>query len=202
VIETFLFDMGNVLVHFSHALMCEQLAEVCGCSAEEMRSLLFDMGWEGELERGEVTEVEFQKRLEGHFKRPLELAALVRAASDIFTLNAPVVPILRSLRRQGKRLVLLSNTSVSHIEFVRREFEVLSLFDDFVLSCEVGAMKPDAAIYQAALAKIQCPPEHCFYTDDIEAYVLEGRRHGLQAEVFTTAEALVQQLGQRSIRLD
>ncbi len=201
MIETFLFDMGNVLVHFSHAQMCEQLATVCGCSAEEIRVLLFDRGWEGELERGEVTEAEFQRRLESHFDRSLDLESLIRAASDIFTLNAPMVPILDSLRRQGKRLVLLSNTSLSHIEFVQREFEVLSYFDDLVLSCEVGAMKPDPAIFRAALEKIRCPPERCFYTDDIAPYVEQGRMHGLQAEVFTTAESLEKQLAERGIPL-
>lgn len=201
MIHTFLFDMGNVLVHFSHPLMCRQLADVCGCEAEEIRSLLFDNGWEGELERGEITDAQLQRRLEGHFGRSLDLAALVQAGSDIFTLNAPMIPILDALRRRGNRLVLLSNTSTAHIEFVRRNFDVLSYFDDFVLSCEVGAMKPDSAIFEAALNKILCPPEHCFYTDDIAKYVEVGRRHGLQAEVFTTAESLEEQLAARGIIL-
>ena len=199
MIDTFLFDMGNVLVHFSHPRMCEQLAKVCGTDAEEIRSLLFDRGWENELERGEVTEPEFQRRLESHFDRSFDLAELIHAASDIFELNSSIVPILKSLRKQGKRLVLMSNTSVSHLEFVRREFEVLHDFDDFVLSYAVGAMKPEPAIYQAALAKILCPPERCFYTDDIVPYVEQGRRHGLQAEVFTTSDALREQLAQRGI---
>ena len=194
VIETFLFDMGNVLVHFSHQRMCEQLATVCGCHAETMRAIMFDEGYEGELERGEITDEEFQQRLQARFNRPLDLAKLKRAASDIFTLNAPMIPILQSLRRQNKRLVLLSNTSSAHIEFVRSEFEVLNYFHDFVLSYEVGAMKPDAAIFQAALQKIECVPEHCFYTDDIAPYVEMGRSFGLQAEIFTTAAALQQQL--------
>jgi putative hydrolase of the HAD superfamily len=200
VIDTFLFDMGNVLVHFSHPQMCRQIAELCGCSAEAIRALLFDEGWEGELERGEISEIRFLERLQGHFQRPLNLESLIRAGSDIFTLNAPMLPILQALKRQGKRLVLLSNTSVSHINFVRREFPVLQYFDDMVLSCEVGAMKPDAAIFQAAVGKIECPPERCFYTDDIEAYVMIGRQHGLQAEVFTTAAALVEQLARRGIQ--
>ena len=202
MIDTFLFDMGNVLVHFSHPLMCQQIAEVCGSSEEEIRRLLFDQGWENEFERGELTEAQFQTRLENHFRRPIDLPALVHAASDIFTLNAPMVPILRSLRRQGKRLVLLSNTSISHIEFVRREFEVLNEFDDFVLSYEVGAMKPQPAIFESALNKILCPPERCFYTDDIPAYIEAARLHGLQADVFTTPESLVGQLDRLGVVVD
>ncbi len=199
MIDTFLFDMGNVLVHFSHPLMCQQIAEVCGSSEEEIRQLLFDQGWENEFERGALTEAQFRTRLENHFQRPIDLPALVLAASDIFTLNAPMVPILQSLRRQGKRLVLLSNTSISHIEFVRREFEVLNEFDDFVLSYEVGAMKPQPAIFESALKKILCPPERCFYTDDIPAYIEAARQHGLQADVFTTPELLIAQLGRLGV---
>lgn len=194
MIETFLFDMGNVLVHFSHSRMCAQIASVCGSSAEEIRRLLFDLKWENEFECGGLTEAQFQARLENHFQRQINLSELIWAASDIFILNAPMMPLLRSLRRQGKRLVLLSNTSISHIEFVRREFEVLSYFDDFVLSYEIRALKPQPAIFEAALDRIHCPPDRCFYTDDIAAYVEAGRSHGLQAEIFTTAESLRRQL--------
>ena len=132
MIDTFLFDMGNVLLHFSHPLMCAQIAEVCGTSSDEIRRLLFDLQWENEFERGELTEAQFQARLENHFQRAISLPALVHAVSDIFTLNAPMVPILQALRQHGKRLVLLSNTSISHIEFIRREFDVLSYFDDLL----------------------------------------------------------------------
>jgi HAD superfamily hydrolase (TIGR01509 family) len=202
MIETFLFDMGNVLVHFSHPRMCEQIAGVCGSTSDEIRHLLFDLQWQNEFERGELTESTFRERLENHFQRPIDQPALIHAASDIFTLNTPMVPILKSLRRQGKRLVLLSNTSISHIEFVRREYDILSHFDDMVLSYEVGAMKPQPAIFESALSKILCPPERCFYTDDIPPYIEAARQHGLQAEVFTTAESLVAQLTNRGISID
>lgn len=201
MIDTFLFDMGNVLVHFSHPLMCQQIAEVCGGSTDEVRQLLFDQQWQMELERGELTESEFHQRLERHFRRPIDFPKLIWAASDIFSLNASIVPVLQALKRQSKRLVLLSNTSQSHIEFVRQQYDFLSVFDDLVLSCEVGAMKPQPEIFQAALRKIECPPERCFYTDDIAPYIETARTFGLQAEVFTTTESLVQQLALRGFDL-
>lgn len=201
MIDTFLFDMGNVLLHFSHPLMCAQIAAVCGTSPEEIRRLLFDLKWENEFERGELTEAQFQARLENHFQRAISLPDLARAASDIFTLNAPMIPILQSLRRQGKRLVLLSNTSISHIEFIRREFDVLDYFDDCVLSYEVGAMKPQPEIFQAALQKIHCEPDRCFYTDDIADYIAAAGHYGLQADLFTTAESLAVQLARRGVQI-
>jgi putative hydrolase of the HAD superfamily len=202
VIRTFLFDMGNVLVHFSHERMCAQIGALCDKPASEIRSLLFDTGLQHDFERGWISEAELHRRLEEAAGRSIDFNRLRRAGSDIFHLNATIVPLLDALRARGRRLVLLSNTSISHYEFVRDEFEVLDRFDDLVLSFRVGAIKPEAAIFHAALDAIHCDPVECFYTDDIAAYVAAGRSFGLQAEVFTDTATLVDQLRARGISLD
>lgn len=187
MIRTCLFDLGNVLVHFSHDRMCTQIGELCGRSGPEIRTLLIESGLQWDFERGRLSEHQFRERLETLVDRRLEHAELIAAGSDIFTLNEPMLPLLTGLRTQGYRLVLLSNTSIAHFEFVSRNYRVLELFDQFVLSFRVGALKPDPAIYQAALQAIDCEPHECFYTDDIAEYIVAGRGHGLHAEVFTDA---------------
>lgn len=201
MIETFLFDMGNVLVHFSHDQMCAQIGALCGRTADEIRFLLIDSGLQWEFERGRLIEAEFHDRLQKLTATELDFGALVHAGSDIFQLNEPMVPLLDALRAQDYRLVLLSNTSISHFQFVSRHFDILDRFDEFVLSCRVGALKPEPAIFEAALRVIDCDPRHCFYSDDIPAYVAAGRGHGLQAEVFTDATRLVEHLAARGVEL-
>jgi HAD superfamily hydrolase (TIGR01549 family) len=201
MIRTFLFDMGNVLVHFSHDRMCRQIGALCGRSAFELRERLMDSGWQWDFESGRISPDDFHQWFESTFKKKVDRHDLARAASDIFTLNEPIVPILDELKSRGYRLVLLSNTSVFHYEFVRKQFQVLDRFDDFVLSFEVQAMKPEPEIYQAALKKIGCDAPDCFYTDDIAQYVEKGRHHGLDAEIFTTVDSLKQQLLHRGIHL-
>jgi glucose-1-phosphatase len=200
MIETFIFDMGNVLVHFSHERMCRQIAEICGLSPAEVRRWLFDSGLQWEFEKGRITEENLHTRLEEQTQRTLDFGALIHAASDIFDRNPAIEPMIDAIRSQGRRLVLLSNTSLSHFQFVRANFDVLSAFDAFVVSYEVGAMKPDKAIYDAALAAAGCPAEKCFYTDDIADYVAAGRRYGLQAEIYTSADALRGQLRERGVK--
>jgi putative hydrolase of the HAD superfamily len=182
--------MGNVLVHFCHDRMCRQIGALCNQTGPDIRKLLFDSELQWKFERGRLSEREFHAELSRLVAAELAFEALVEAGSDIFQLNEPIVPILETLKAQGKRLVLLSNTSVSHFEFVKRRFDVLRHFDDYVLSYEVGALKPEREIFEAALRKIECAPQECFYTDDIAAYIAAAREHGLEAEVFTTAEAL------------
>jgi putative hydrolase of the HAD superfamily len=80
------------------------------------------------------------------------------------------------------------------VRFIERHFRVLDYLDARVLSCEVGVMKPDQPIFQAALAQAQCPPENCFYTDDIEAYTEAASRLGIQTHTYRQTDLLVAEL--------
>src|SRR5690606_14878171 len=123
---------------------------------------------------------DFHRAFQQAVQQTIPLEKLRHAASDIFTLNEPIVPVLDALKARGIRLVLLSNTSAFHFEFIQRRWDVLQRFDDFVVSYKVGAIKPEPAIFEAALRAIHCRPHECFYTDDIPAYIEMARRFGLQ----------------------
>jgi len=201
-IRTCLFDMGNVLVYFSHEKMCEQMGALCGRSAPEIRERLLDSGLLSDFERGLFSKEEFHRKFEQAVEARIDFDDLRQAGSDIFWLNEPLVPLLDQLKVQGHRLVLLSNTSLWHFEVVRDRFDVLQRFDDYVISCEVGAVKPEAAIFEAALQKIECAPAECFYTDDVAEYIERGRGFGLQADVFVDAQTLAAHLQDRGVFLD
>ncbi|MCA9020098.1 MAG: HAD family phosphatase [Planctomycetaceae bacterium] len=193
--------MGNVLAFFSHDKMCEQMGGLCDRSRTEIQNLLIESGVQWEYERGKLSPAEFHIWFEQAVEKNVDFNELLTAGSDIFELNTTIIPVLDSLKSQGYRLVLLSNTCVSHFEFIWNEYEVLQRFDDFVTSYTAGAIKPERAIFECALEKIQCAPEEAFYTDDIPEYISLARQLGLQAEVFTDTESLIQQLGQRDIRV-
>lgn len=201
MIETFLFDLGNVLVHFSHARMFEQMGALCGKTGDEILALCDQSGLTDRFERGQVSEEEFHRcfqELIGHEVCPQEL---YRAGSDIFWLNEPMVPILEKLRSEGYRMVLLSNTTAAHLRFIRENFPVLDFMDELVLSYEVGAMKPEDAIYEAALKRIHCPPGNCLYVDDISENIEGGRRFGLRAEVYSDTPKFLRDLQTHGVEL-
>lgn len=184
-ISACLFDMGNVLVHFSHARMCRNVAAVCEIDEPTATNLMLHEGLQWKLETGESTEEEFHAEIERRLNRSVPFDALRIATADIFQLNESIVPLLEELHVQQMRLVLLSNTSLNHLQFIERNFHVLQYFDALTTSFQVGVLKPADAIYQDAVAKALCAPENCFYTDDIEDYVLKARTLGLHAEVYT-----------------
>ncbi len=198
-IRTLLIDLGNVLLHFSHTKMCVQIADACQAPVADLERILFKEHLQRRFERGEISEEGFRQTLEAELGRPLNAQVLKRAGSDIFTLNEPMVVLLDRWKRDGYRLVLLSNTCVTHYEWVHEHFDLLNRFDECVLSYEVGAAKPEEAIFQAALRAIHCPAAECFYTDDIEDYVARGREFGLRAEVFRDVPTLKRQLEQLGV---
>ena len=201
-IKTLLFDMGNVLVFFSHERMCRQIGELCGRSATEVRKLLMGSDLQWEFERGRLTEEEFRASLSERVQHEFELDALRKAASDIFEAHDEIEPVLRGLKQNNYRLVLLSNSSISHFNWIQQRFSILEHFDDFTVSYEADAIKPEPGIYHRALSMIQCEPHECFYTDDISEYVEAGRTYGLQAEVFQNAETLKTHLQERDVRFE
>ena len=182
--------MGNVLVHFSHQKMCQNIATLCGWTEPQTKSFLLDEGRQWKLERGEITEEQFHDEFCHATGKSLNIDQLRHAAADIFRLNESIVPVLHQLKAAGLRLVLLSNTSITHLNFIERNFNVLELMDDRVTSFEAGAIKPEDRIYEVALSKALCEPGECFYTDDIEAYIRKAETFGINARLYTSTEGL------------
>ena len=187
MIKTILFDLGNVLLKFSHKRMCRQIAAAFQVHPERIHALIFGSDLHLHFENGTISEEQFHETLEGELGKHCSIEKLKRATGEIFEPVAGMQSVVHQVKEQGFRLVLLSNTCVTHFEWIQSQFDILNHFDDFVLSYEVGASKPDAAIFEAAIQKIHCQPADCFYTDDISDYVSAGRQHGFNAEVFVTA---------------
>ena len=156
-IQTCIFDMGNVLVFFSHDRMIQNIAGISGADKAGIRDFLFRDGFQDAIETGRLSENEFHQQFEQQLGVSVSLDDLRHALGNIFELNEPMLPLLDDLRNAGVRLVLLSNTCRTHIDFVRQNWDVLDRFDAVTTSCEVGAMKPDPRIFESAIRQANCP---------------------------------------------
>ncbi|HTA16753.1 MAG TPA: HAD-IA family hydrolase, partial [bacterium] len=56
-------------------------------------------------------------------------------------------------------------------------------------SCEVGAAKPEPAIYAAALSSLGVPGAEVLYLDDVEDYVRAAQAFGIRAFHYTFNDA-------------
>ncbi len=198
----FYFDLGNVLCTFCHEQMCRQMAAVAGVPAELVRQEFLEIPRFFAFESGQITEEEFfQEFCERTGTRP-DRQALEIATSDIFTLNRAVLPWLSRLADRGHRTGVLSNTNPWHWRWITagRYAEILpGRFEQFVLSYEVGFLKPTRDIYEAAVQAAGVAAAEVFFVDDRPENVAAALEVGLDAVLFTTTDALADALSERGV---
>ena len=81
------------------------------------------------------------------------------------TLYDETLPLLAALRARGLKLGLISNCSAQAGDVLAR-IGLASHFDALSLSCEVGVMKPDPAIYHHAAQALGVPLEASMFVAD------------------------------------
>lgn len=194
MVKAVVFDFGNVIARFEPRRIVENLVPHSTLPAKELAVALLansDLGIR--YETGKITSKEFFAEA----SRLLELSCTegecIKAFCRIFTPIKGTHALVRRLRGRV-RLGLLSNTSEWHFLHGIRESAVFPLFDTVTLSYEVGAMKPDPAIFKDMLAKLNLPAEACAYTDDIPEFVDAARTLGFHSVQFSTPEALEEKL--------
>ena len=195
------FDLGNVLLNFSHRRACEQMGAAAGVSADKVWEVVFESRLEHRFESGEINDQQFYDEFCSGVGAKPNYDALLHAGSDIFAVNAPIIPLVAQLRAGGHRLGILSNTCGPHWAYCeRRGYGLRKLFDVYALSYEIGACKPDAKIFNAAAKLAGVDPSEIFFTDDISSHVTAAETAGWHAARFTTVPALARELRQRDIR--
>jgi len=188
-----IFDLGNVLAFHDNALLFRKLGERAGLAEGEVgRRLLGDPLWD-EANRGRLDGDGIRREVSRALGFPFAKDEFEVLWSCHFTLNAPVFPLIERLVGMVK-LLLLSNTNVLHRDFVVPRLPILQRFDHLLCSCDLGLIKPEPALFQAALARAGCAPDEAAFFDDLPAYVQAAQALGLHGRVFTTADAFPEQL--------
>jgi FMN phosphatase YigB (HAD superfamily) len=183
-IRTILFDLGKVIVDFDFDIAYRRMGALSGLEKEEMRSRLRVNNLVPDFEMGRIEAEPFVAEVNRRLGISLDCAGFAELWSAIFH-RSPIIPesLLADLKRRH-RLMLLSNTNTLHFAMIRNNFPHIGHFDALVLSHEVGALKPSAAIYQAAIAQAGCAPSECLFFDDLADNVAGARAAGMNAEQF------------------
>jgi glucose-1-phosphatase len=197
------FDLGKVLVDFSVERMLAQIAAVTGITADAARAAAMDDGLMRQYESGRLSSRQFYEKFCASTGRRPDYDALAAAASEIFTLKLPMLPLVAQLRQAGYPMGILSNTCETHWQYCVHHFRIVAEgFTVHALSYRIGALKPDAAIFRAAAELAGVRPEEVFFVDDLAEHVAGARAVGFDAVQFTTAEMLAAELRQRGLRFN
>lgn len=166
------FDFGGVII----TAITVGIATLAARSGVEPRAMLEvligpdetgDHPWH-RAERGEMAVTDIQAALATHASS----AGIALAGDEIetllaggYTINEAVVARIRTLRAEGVRTGLLTNTFAEFRPTLERDLD-LSLFDAVVESYAVGSRKPEPAIYEAMTSALGVEHGEIVYLDD------------------------------------
>lgn len=110
------------------------------------------------------------------------------------------IDVVRDLHAARVPLVGLTNWSDElYYPYAAEEFAVLRLLDDVVVSGEVKVAKPDPRAYEIAAARAGLPFDRLVFVDDSPPNVEAARALGMDAILFTDADALRTELRRRGL---
>ncbi|HVM75845.1 MAG TPA: HAD family phosphatase [Candidatus Saccharimonadales bacterium] len=98
------------------------------------------------------------------------------------------------LDEAGMKTALLSNMQHDMAAYARKNFAWLRHIDEQVLSCEVGLIKPDPAIFHLTAERIGVQSEEVLLVDDREANVASAKGTGMAGIRFQNVGQLREEL--------
>jgi len=149
------------------------------------------------LERGEITEQEFARRLAEQLHDGFDLARLRHLYFERIEPNVPMIQLVGDLRERGLRTALLTNNVREWEPLWRAKLpELDDIFEVVVDSAFVGMRKPEPGIYQLTLERLGggLRAEECLFLDDLEVNCEAARALGMTAVRFEHADQAIPEL--------
>jgi FMN phosphatase YigB (HAD superfamily) len=197
--STLLLDLGRVLVDFDFTRFGRRISQQTGLPLEAVCAALGAEDLPARYECGFVSDADFHAEVCRRMAKHVPWADFTEAWNSIFNAE-PIVPaeLVEDLARRAE-LWLVSNTNRIHFEFLRFRFPMLGCFRGYILSHEIGAMKPDARIFAEALRRSGARPEEVLFVDDLETNVEAARVLGIDAFRFVDREQFIAELRLRML---
>ncbi len=184
MIRSVISDLGKVLITFDNSIFYRRIAAYSPIPVDEIAGMVnvySDVG--RAIDTGKLSPQGFYARVKEILQVELPFEEFASIYNDVFASNVPVIEVMNKLKHKY-HLVMLSNTDVMRFGFIRERFPEVMIFDDYVLSYQVGCIKPDPEIYQLALKKAQADPEECVFIDDRPENIAAAEDLGIRTILF------------------
>ena len=195
MIRAIIFDFGRVISAPKPSSLFRRYEEELGLKPDTINAIMFDsQAWQDAL-LGLKTADEFWQAIGpelGLRSAPEEVEAFRRRYHGDEAINPGVEDLLRHLHGHY-RLAVLSNNPPGLGQWLD-DWGIHELFDVVFCSGDEGLVKPHAAAFQTVVQRLGVKPEEAVFIDDAMEHVLAGRTLGLHGVLFTTVEALAEEL--------
>ena len=202
MINTIIFDMGNVLIDFRWRALYEEMG-LAGEEFEKMANATTCNPFWNEFDRGVLTNEEM---FEGFVKLEPSMEKEIRRFfyeefHGLLREYDYSREWIRQLKKNGYRVLFLSNFSKKALRECADQLGYMKEGDGAVLSCEVKMIKPDEEIYRYLLKEYGVNPQEAVFIDDTEKNIETARRLNINGIVFESKEQAEEELRKLGVKI-
>jgi putative hydrolase of the HAD superfamily len=200
MIKVIILDLGKVIIDFDYQRSFQYLLKSFPIQLPQIRAVMADHALLAAVETGRLSSAAFHERVSEKLSIHCSLEEFKKIWGAMFIPEPLVSESFIAALGASYPLMLLSNTSELHFDFVMENYPILNHFNERVLSYQVGALKPDRQIYEAALKKARVPAEAVFFADDRPENIETAKELGIQAVQFESEEQLIFAMKHHGVR--
>ena len=194
MIDTIIFDIGNVLLDFDYmkhfrSLFDEKTAQAIADVSIRRLDVWLEMD-RGVLSYDEAVDLVVQGA--PHLEKEIRLA--IQELYNHLEAFDYAAEWVKSLKEKGYRVYILSNYGEKPFAQSKGHMPFLQYADGQLLSYEVREVKPSPAIYQAICDRFAIDPDKAVFIDDSALNIAGAKAFGLHTILFTGYAAAVAQL--------
>jgi putative hydrolase of the HAD superfamily len=200
-IDALVLDYGEVLCHPADPKAMARLAEVAGVTPTAFHDLYWR--FREDYDRGVFDGPRYWARVgeaAGRAWTTTDVGRLIEQDIAVWTvLDDRMLAWVEQVIARGLKVALLSNMVPEIGAWLKTGIPVLSRFTHLTLSCEVGSVKPEPAIYRHVLAGVGVEAERALLIDDRAVNIEGARTLGMPGIVYRGYDALLEELDRRFV---
>lgn len=190
-IKAIIFDYGNVLLEWNPRFIYDRYFPDDPEGMEHFFKEVNFAEWNMQQDKGRP----FKEGIAVLSREFPHYSHLIQAYHDLWIDSvggaiAGTVDILKQLKKAGYPVYGLSNWSAETFPHMRERHDFFDLFNDMVISGEVGHVKPEPQIFQILLDKIGKRAEECLFIDDSLANIQQAQELGFATILFQSPQQL------------
>lgn len=186
MIKNIVFDFGGVIADIDREQAVQAFIRLGVKDADRILDKYHQTGIFQELEEGTLTEEAYRNELGKLCGRTLSWEEVQQAWLGFFTgIDVRKLHYLETLRREGYKLYVLSNTNpyvmgwACSERFSSEGKPLTAYFEKLYLSYQIGCTKPDRRIFEFMLTDSKMQPEEILFVDDGASNIAAGRELGM-----------------------
>jgi epoxide hydrolase-like predicted phosphatase len=194
MIKAIIWDVGGVLIRTEDRRPRTMLADMLGLTYEQIDYHAFNSPTGKAAQRGEITyEAHWNALAEQFNLRPDEIEPVQTSFWGGDVLDRTLIDYIKTLHGDYS-MAILSNYASNLRPELTDKWKIADLFDPIFISCELGMVKPNPAIFRHAVDTLGIAPDEAVFIDDFRHNVQGAQAAGLHALQFLNTEQIIDAL--------